>query len=100
MKKQECSIFSFTYLKVREGGEGIRVGQKEHMQQIWIQCRVGSTLRGMSGVNKVLDITGSQEVKKTLKKVVSLICTVSLTQTEKKALGPKGCSGLLTFQAS
>lgn len=44
------------------------MGQKEHMQQIWIQCRVGSTLRGMSGVNKVLDITGSQEVKKDAKK--------------------------------
>jgi len=36
MQKKECPIHSFTYLMVREEGEGIRVGQKEYMQQIWI----------------------------------------------------------------
>lgn len=71
MQKKECPIRSFTYLKVREEGEGITVGQKAYMQQIWILCRVGSTLRVMPGINKVLDIiTNSQEVKRDIKKSI------------------------------
>lgn len=85
MQKKECPIHSFTYLKVGEEGEGIRVGQKEYMQQIWIQYRVGSTLRGMLGINKVLDIvTDSQEVKRDVKKSIKSDLH-SFTHTNTKA---------------